>query len=78
MLGTSHVRVTNELPFLKNANDSSRESASGRIDWIVQDTNDRTNWCAIEFQSLYFSAAALDIDMEDYAAGVDRRGMLTP
>ncbi len=69
MLGTSHVRVANELPFLKNANDSSRESASGRIDWIVQDSNDRANWCAVEFQSLYFSGAALDIDMEDYAAG---------
>lgn len=69
MLGTSHVRVVNELPFLKNSSESSGESSSGRIDWIVQDSNDRTNWCAVEFQSLYFSGAALDIDMEDYAAG---------
>lgn len=69
MLGTPHVRVVNELPFLKNASDSANGSASGRIDWIVQDANDPSNWCAVEFQSLYFSGAPLDIDMEDYAAG---------
>lgn len=69
MLGTPQVRVVNELPFLKNAADVPRESASGRIDWIVQDSNDRNTWCAVEFQSLYFSGSALDVDIVDYAAG---------
>lgn len=69
MLGTQQVEVANEVPFLKNAADAPRESASGRIDWIVWDSNDRENWCAVEFQSLYFSGSALDVDIVDYAAG---------
>jgi|SRR5690625_1558183 len=62
--------VVREVPFLEKVDQDgeARGAKAGRIDWIlVVDPNDeRSEWIAIETQSVYFSGGSMDIDFQMY------------
>lgn len=69
LLGNEDAAIAKEIPFLKRpravpdvAEDNGREDV-GRIDMVMVDfTNDRFDWCAVELQAVYFSGGAMSKD----------------
>ncbi len=74
-LGTAKPWVVREVPFLQNAiqNDLGRSAKAGRIDFVLVAEEDKTKWCAVETQAVYFSGANMGLEFEALA---DRAGEL--
>lgn len=77
VLGSRQTWVVREVPFLQNAvqNEQGRNAKAGRIDFVVVDDADRTNWCAVETQAVYFSGDNMGMEFDAIA---DAAGNLIP
>lgn len=66
VLGSKQPWVVREVPFLQNAvqNEQGRNAKAGRIDFVIVDDADRTNWCAVETQAVYFSGDNMGIEFD--------------
>lgn len=77
VLGSKQTWVVREVPFLQNAvqNDKGRNAKAGRIDFVIVDDADRTNWCAVETQAVYFSGGNMGLEFKAIA---EAAGKLIP
>lgn len=73
ILGTSTPLVISEVAFLARQKDSKspqkegRESKPvGKIDGVLVDPKNSKNWCALEFQAVYFSGEKMSTHLEQF------------
>lgn len=69
MLGRPDVTVIGEVSLLRNAgaNNTNTDAKSGRIDWLLIDTDtSEPSMAALEMQSLYFSGHRMTDDFRRY------------
>lgn len=69
LLGNQNASIAKEIPFLMrpgNVADDGEDNASedvGRIDMVMVNVSDgRLDWCAVELQAVYFSGGAMSKD----------------
>lgn len=69
VLGSDKTWVVREVPFLQNAvqNEQGRSAKAGRIDFVLVADDDRTNWCAVETQAVYFSGNNMGVEFDAIA-----------
>lgn len=69
VLGTDKVGMAKEVDFLTS---SVTQEAAGSIDWVLFEKDNKKNWCALEFQAVYFSGKGMGSDFKAYqeATGV--------
>ena len=63
VLGTTNIGLAKEVDFLTS---TTTGEAAGSIDWVLFDLKNRKNWCALEFQAVYFSGGGMTSDFTAY------------
>ncbi|PSR22000.1 MAG: hypothetical protein C7B43_21010 [Sulfobacillus benefaciens] len=66
ILGSEDMFLVREVPFLQNAvpSDNGPTFKAGRIDFVIVDKDDRSKWCAVETQSVYFSGQNMGMEFD--------------
>lgn len=72
ILGTENVGLAKEVDFLTS---TVTGEAAGSIDWVLFNREDRKDWCALEFQAVYFSGGSMS---HDFTAYRDAEGLVFP
>lgn len=79
LLHCSTPIIINEVGFLKNPHHAPDTEGAmvGKIDMVLVNSSEPTQWCAVELQAVYFSGAGMANEFERYA-GVRALGPLFP
>lgn len=69
LLGCSTPIIINEVGFLRNPHHAANTEGSlvGKIDMVLVNSSDSTQWCAVEIQAVYFSGAGMSQEFTHYA-----------
>lgn len=70
LLGCTTPIIINEVGFLKapyRPLSTDRAATVGKIDMVLVNCQDPTQWCAVELQAVYFSGAGMSEEFEHYA-----------